>query len=45
MPSPDGRHLAFLGHKPEMFFSGNLGGGFAGGNIDLKTFCEIVAAQ
>ncbi len=29
--------------KPNMFFTGNLGGGFAGGNIDLKDLTEYAA--
>ena len=30
-------------HKPNMFFTGNLGGGFAGGDIDLKDLTEYAA--
>jgi hypothetical protein len=29
--------------KPNMFFTGNLGGGFAGGDIDLKDLTEYAA--
>jgi hypothetical protein len=30
-------------HNPKLFFTGNLGGGFAGGNIDLKDLTEYAA--
>jgi hypothetical protein len=30
-------------HKPEMIFSGNLGGGFRGGDIDLKELTQYAA--
>src|SRR3569833_1015257 len=30
-------------HDPKMFFTGNLGGGFAGGEIDLKNLTEYAA--
>ena len=30
-------------HNPKLFFTGNLGGGFAGGNIDLKNLTEYAA--
>lgn len=30
-------------HKPNMFFTGNLGGGFSGGDLDLKDLTEYAA--
>ena len=30
-------------HKPNMFFTGNLGGGFSGGDLDLKNLTEYAA--